>query len=267
MEILVCVKQVPDDSVDIQFDSGKKAPKLDGVTPIVNAFDGYALEMAARYKEAHGGKVTVVSLGTEKAVDAVRGCLAVGADKGYVVSDASYEGSDTLATSYILSKAAEKIEELNGAKFDLIFCGQEATDFVSGQVGSQLAEILNLGQVTDVIAVDPDAEGVLVKKETEEGYKMIKMATPALVTVAKPEYDPRYPTMKGKMAAKKMEIPVLTASDLGTDAGKVGEAGSFVKVIEMSAPAKKSAGVKIKEATVEETVAKAVDMMASAKVF
>ena len=119
MEILVCVKQVPDDSVEIKFDEAKNAPKLEGVTPIVNAFDGYALEMAARFKEAHGGNVTVVSLGTEKAKDAVRNCLAVGADKGFVIVDEAFEGSDTLATSYILSKAVSKIEEIKLRKSSL----------------------------------------------------------------------------------------------------------------------------------------------------
>ncbi|MGL4790035.1 MAG: electron transfer flavoprotein subunit beta/FixA family protein, partial [Anaerotignaceae bacterium] len=152
MEILVCVKQVPDDSVEVKFDETIGGGKIDAITPVVNAFDGYALEMAARFKEAHGGNVTVVSLGEEKAKDSVRNCLSVGANKGFVVVDEIYKNSDTLATSYILSKAMAKIEEIDGTKFDIVFCGFEATDYMSGQVGIQLAEILNYPQVTSIVA-------------------------------------------------------------------------------------------------------------------
>lgn len=267
MEILICVKQVPDDSVEVKFDEASGLPKLDGITPIVNAFDGYALEMAARFKEANGGSITVVSVGGEKAKDSVRNCLAVGADKGFVVVDESFEGSDTFATSYILSKAKEKIEEISGVKFDLVFCGQEATDFVSGQVGIQLAEILGVNQVTNIIAIDPADGGILAKQETEEGYRMVSAQVPAVVTVSKPDYDPRYPTMRNKMAARKMEILEFSAADLGTDESKVGASGSFVKVVKSFAPEKKNAGLKIKEETAEESAIKAVGMMAEAKVF
>lgn len=267
MEILVCIKQVPDDSVDILFDEAKSTPKLDGITSIVNAFDGYALEMAARYKEAYGGNISVVSLGTEKAKDAVRNCLAVGADKGFVISDSAFDGSDTLATSYILTKAVSKIEELNGIKFDIIFCGQEATDFTSGQVGAQMAEFLCINQVTNIVSIDNSDTGILCKQETEEGYNMISASIPALVTVSKPEYDPRYPTMKNKMAARKMDIPIFTSSDLSTEPENVGLNGSHVKVIKTFAPAKKSAGIKIQEKTAADSVIKAVTMMSEAKVF
>ncbi|MGL4792020.1 MAG: electron transfer flavoprotein subunit beta/FixA family protein, partial [Anaerotignaceae bacterium] len=145
-------------------------------------------------------------------------------------------------------------------------CGFEATDYMSGQVGIQLAEILNYPQVTSIVAIEPKDNGIVVKQETEEGYKMVDVALPAVVTVAKPDYEPRYPTMKNKMAARKIEIPVLTSEDLGTDSSKVGE-NSFVKVIKNFAPAKKSAGIKIKEETNGESAIKAVEMMAEAKVF
>lgn len=267
MEILICVKQVPDDSVEIKFDEKAGAPILEGVTPIVNAFDGYALEMAARYKEAHGGTITVVSIGTEKTKDALKSCLAVGADKAFLVSDESFNDSDTLATSYILSKAVGKIEELNGVKFDVVFCGLEATDYTSRQVGPQLAQLLGVGQVTSIIGIEPGNKGVVAVQETEEGYKVIEADTPCVVTVTKPDYDPRYPTMRNKMAARKMEVPVLTAADLGTEASKVGIAGSFVKVVRTFAPPKKEAGVKIQGESGEESAIKAVDMMADAKVL
>lgn len=266
MEILVCVKQVPDDSVEIRFDEATSSAKIDGVTPVVNAFDGYALEMATRFKEAHGGTITAVCIGGEKAADSLKNCLAVGADNAYLVCDPVFEGSDTLAISHILSKAVSKIEEINGTKFDIIFCGKEATDFTSAQVGPQLAEILGVGQVTSILALEPSEAGITAKQETEEGYKTIEVATPCVVTVTKPDYDPRYPTMRNKMAARKKEIPVLTSAELGTESDKVG-AASFVKVIRTFAPPKKEAGVKIQEETGAESAAKAVDMMAEAKLF
>lgn len=267
MEILVCVKQVPDDSVEIKFNEKTGAPMLDGITPIVNAFDGYALEMATRYKEAHGGTITAVSIGTESAKDALKSCLAVGADKAFLVSDASFEGSDTLATSYILSKAVAKIEETTGTKFDVIFCGLEATDYSTRQVGSQLAQMLGLGQVTSIIAIEPKDDGIVAKQETEEGYKMIEASTPCVVTVTKPDYDPRYPTMRNKMAARKVDVPVLTAADLGTEESRVGVKGSYVKVVRTFAPPKKAAGVKIQEESGVDSATKAVSMMAEAKIL
>lgn len=267
MEILVCVKQVPDDSVEIKYNEKTGAPMLDGITPIVNAFDGYALEMATRYKEAHGGTITVVSIGTESAKDALKSCLAVGADKAFLVSDPSFEGSDTLATSYILSKAVAKIEETTGTKFDVVFCGLEATDYSTRQVGAQLAQLLGVGQVTSIVAIDPKDKGISAKQETEEGYKMIEVATPCVVTVTKPDYDPRYPTMRNKMAARKVEVPVFTAADLGTEESKVGVKGSFVKVVRTFAPPKKEAGVKIQEESGIDSASKAVTMMAEAKVL
>ena len=152
MEILVCVKQVPDDSVKIGLNASG-APAIDGVTMVANAFDTYALEMATRLKEANEGTITVVAIGPEKAKDALKSCLAVGASKAYLVSDEGLENMDSLATSYVLSKAVSKIEELNGAKFDLVFCGKETTDCTTGMVGPELAERLGVGCVTGIVDI------------------------------------------------------------------------------------------------------------------
>ena len=195
MEILVCVKQVPDDSVKIGLNASG-APAIDGVTMVANAFDTYALEMATRLKEANEGTITVVAIGPEKAKDALKSCLAVGASKAYLVSDEGLENMDSLATSYVLSKAVSKIEELNGAKFDLVFCGKETTDCTTGMVGPELAERLGVGCVTGIVDISLKDGGISVKQETEEGYNTVETAIPAVVTVNKPEYDPRYPTMK-----------------------------------------------------------------------
>ncbi len=272
MEILVLIKQVPDDSVDIQLDPSTNAPKLDGVTPVTNAFDTYALEMATRFKEANGGTITLATIGDDGAVSSIKECLAVGGDKGFLIKDDSFADSDPAAKGYILSKAAAKLEELNGAKFDIIFAGKEATDFSKDLVPAYLAQELGVPVVSDVIAVDPADGGLLVKQETDTGYNMIDVATPCVLAIQKPDYDPRYPTIKNKMKARKAQVPVLTAADLGTEADKVGAAGSLTKTIGMHAPAKKQAGVKIvPPADVENPIAaataQAVSIMAEAKVL
>ena len=267
MEILVCIKQVPDDSVEVSLNKETGKAAIEKIAPIVNAFDGYALEMATRFKEANGGNITVVSVGPEKARDSLRSCCAVGANKAFLVNDEATKGADTYATAYTLSKAVAKIEEENGVKFDIIFCGKETTDFTSSQVGPMLAEILGLPQVTNIVELNPKDGGLEIKQETDEGYNLVDVATPCVVTVGKPSYDPRYPTMKNKMAARKVQIPDLTAADMGADASLMGGADAKVKCVKVYEPAKKEAGVKIKEKTVEETVAKAVGIMLDAKVF
>ena len=149
MELLVCIKQVPDDSVSVSL-GADGAPKLDEIAPVVNAFDTYALEMAARFKEAHGGSVTVLTIGGDATVPALRSCLSVGADHAYKLAEES--ACDTQGIAYLLSKASAKAGE---QPFDVIFCGSESTDASSGQVGAQLAEILGIPVVTNVLAVEP----------------------------------------------------------------------------------------------------------------
>lgn len=168
MEILVCLKQVPDDSVELHLKPGTQEVNLEGVTPVVNAFDTYALEMATRLKEAVGGSITAITIGPEGAKDAVKTCLAVGANQGCLITDPSFEGADTLGKSKILAAAIRKLEADAGKPFDLIFCGREATDKASGQVGPQLAEALGVGVVTD----EDLAKRILTEDEVEIRVRM-----------------------------------------------------------------------------------------------
>lgn len=263
MEILVCLKQVPDDSVEIHLKPGTEEVNLDGVANVVNAFDTYALEMATRLKEAVGGSITAVTVGSEGAKDAVKTCLAVGADRGFLVSDPAFEGADTLGKSKILAAAIKRLESDAGKPFDLIFLGREATDRASGQVGSQLAEVLGVNVVCDLIDIEQTASDICAKQETDEGYRKIETATPCVVTVNKPAYDPRYPTIKSKMAARKIPIPVLSAADLdNVDPGKSG-----VQVVKTYEPPKRKAGLKVKEETCADSAIKVVGMMADAKLL
>ena len=267
MELLVFIKQVPDDSVEVKLDPSTGAPNLNGIMPVVNAFDTYALEMAVRFKEANGGSVTVATIGDDKAVQAIKDCLAVGADKGFLLKDDSFTDSDAAAKAYILSKTVSKLEAVNSVKYDIIFCGKESTDYTGGTAGISLAGELGIAGVTDVIAVEPAEGGLSIKQMTDSGYNVISAATPSVVTVQKPDYDPRYPTIKSKMKARKTEVPVISAADLGTDAAKVGAAGSLTKLLGMHEPPKKQAGVKIQEESVADSAKKAIAIMQEAKVL
>ncbi len=258
MEILVCIKQVPDDSVEISLNSSTGKPNFDGVTEIVNAFDTYALEMATRLKEKAGGEITVVSIGDESVKNSLKNCLAVGADKAYLVKEDGAEGLDPAGISKNLVKAKEEIENILGKKFDILFFGKEATDYASSQVGLLAAEELSLPSAANVVDIETEDGKVKIKQETEDGYNIIEAELPCVVTVQKPNYEPRYPTIKTKMAARKKPIDELQPAE---------KPESFMEVVKVFEPAKRQAGVKIKAETAEEAVAQAVKMMTDAKVF
>ena len=267
MNILVCVKQVPD-TTEIKIDPVKNTLIRDGVPSILNPFDGYALEAAARIKDKDPDtKIVVVSMGPEQAKAALKECLAIAADKAYLVSDRAFGGSDTLATSYILSNAIKKIEESEGS-FDAIFCGKQAIDGDTAQVGPEIAEHLGYPQVTYGLEAEA-ADGMLkVKKEVEGGAEIIGIRTPCVATFTKPSWDPRYPTIKRKMAANKAVIPTLTAADLTEiDLTQAGLKGSPTKVKKTFVPQKKTGGMKIKEESNEESAKKLFETLSSAGII
>ena len=235
MEILVCVKQVPDDSVEIALDPKTGAPALDGVTPVVNAFDTYALEMAVRLKETAGGEVTVLSIGDESVKNSLKNCLAVGADYAYLAADDAYQSEDPEIIARNLKAAKEAIEE---------------------KTGTILAKELSVPVTADVVDITAGEGSVTAKQETEEGYRLIESELPCVVTVNKPEYDPRYPTIKSKMAARKKPIEELAAAEAGK---------AQVEVLKVYAPAKRAAGIKIKAEDPAEAVSQVLAMMSEAK--
>ena len=251
MNILVCMKQVPDDSVEIHLNA-EGTPDLANVTPVVNAFDTYALEMAARLKESSEGEITIVCVGEEGAKNSLKNCLAVGADHAFLVSDDAFKDSDTTGIANILKNVVAKLEADNGQKFDLIFTGKEATDAALGQGGLMLAEELGTSVITNITEIALDGDKVTAKQETEEGYRTVEASAPCVVTVTKPEYDPRYPTIKNKMAARKKPIGDIKEADLADlEKEKVGADNAKVQVIKLYEPAKKEAGIKIQEETEE----------------
>lgn len=258
MEILVCIKEVPDDSVQIQLNEETQQPNLKDVTPVVNAFDTYALEMATRLKEEVEGTVVVVSIGNEEAKNSLKNCLAVGADEAFLVKEDGVAEYDSLKIAKKLAEAVKKIEAERGKEFDVIFCGKETTDHATSQVPLMLADELDLGVMTNVIEIE-NADGTIdAKQELDEGYRVYEGKLPVVISVNKPNYDPRYPTIKSKMQARKKPI-----NDLAVDFDQE----DLIKVVKIYEPAKRAAGVKINEEAVEDTVAKAMEVMTEAKIF
>ena len=267
MNMLVCVKQVPD-TTEIKIDPVTNTLIRAGVPSILNPFDGYALEAAARIKDADpSAKIVVLSMGPEQAKAVLKESLAIAADKAYLVSDRAFGGSDTLATSYIISETIKKVEELEG-KFDIIFCGKQAIDGDTAQVGPEIAEHLGLPQVTYGLEAEVDGDTIKVKKEVEEGVEVIAAKMPAVVTFTKPAWDPRYPTIKRKMAANRAEIPVIGEEELADiDKTKIGLKGSPTHVKKTFVPQKKTGGMKIKEETAEESAKKLFTVLSDAGII
>ena len=267
MNILVCIKQVPDTTI-IKIDPVTNTLMREGVPAIVSPFDAYALEAAARIKDKDKNtKIVVLSMGPEQALVALKECLSVGGDKAYLVSDRACGGSDTLATGYILSQAKEKIEELEGLKFDMIMFGKQAIDGDTAQVGPQVAEDLDIPQVTYAWEVWPteDGKSVRVKKELEDGFEILEMACPCAVTVTKPDYEPRFPTIKSKMAANKAKIPVLNAADCGLDVERSGLKGSPTKVKKSFTPQHNKTCVVVEEDSPSASAVKLVALLSDDK--
>ncbi len=267
MNILVCVKQVPDTTV-IKIDPVKNTLIREGVPSILNPFDGYALEAALRIKDADPDTtITVVSMGPPQAKEILKDSMAVGADKAYLVTARQFGGSDTLATSYILSCAAKKIAETEG-EFDAIFCGKQAIDGDTAQVGCELAEHLGLPQVTYGLSAEVADGGLKVTREEEDGSAIIGVQFPCLVTYTKPSWDLRYPTIKGKMAARKKPITELTYEDFpGIDDTSIGLKGSPTRVKKTFVPEQKSGGVIVEGEDAAEKAKALVGMLSDANAF
>ena len=234
MKIVVLVKQVPaTDKVKMDEETGTMI--RDGIESEVNPLDLYAVEEAVRIKERLGAdvEISVLSMGPKKAAEAIRSSLALGCDKGYLLSDKRFAGSDTWSTAHALSVG---IRETVG-DFDMVLCGERATDGETGQVGPQVGTYLDIPVLTYVSKIEEIANGKLVvHRAIEGGHEVIETSLPALVSVVKEINNPRMPNFKGKMAAKKAEIPLLTADDIKADDDKIGLKGSPTRVVKIFRP-------------------------------
>lgn len=258
LKILVCVKQVPDvDQMRMDPETGNLIRA--GVPAILNPLDGNALAAALSVKEQYGGELSLITMGPPAAEAALRECLAAGADRAILVTDRAFGNADTLATSYSIVSAAKSIDS-----FDLIFCGKETLDGATGQMGAQLAERFGAAQVTSaslIKSVDEAAGKLVVERELETGVETLEVSMPCLFTMEKTHYPARIPSLKGKLAAKKAKITVLTADDIpGLDRGRIGDPGSPTKVPRMFPPVLPEPGLIIDEGSVEGSVAKLFEL-------
>ncbi len=239
MKVIVCIKQVPD-TTNVRINPETNTLVREGVASIINPFDVYALEEGVRIKEKHGGTVTVITMGPPQASEALREAIGLGADNAFLVSDRAFAGADTLATAYALACA---VRHLGGA--DVILMGRQAIDGDTGQVGPGVAENLGVRHVTDIRKIEEIGDGkITVERLLEEGYARIRTTLPVVLTVVKEINVPRLPSLKGKMAAKKAEIPVLKASDIGAEAERIGLTGSPTQVMKIFTPPKPGGGKK-----------------------
>jgi len=231
MKVVVCLKQVPG-TTEVKIDPKSNTLIRQGIENIINPFDTYALEEGVRLKERYGGEVTVISMGPPQAAEALREAISLGADGAVLLSDSSFAGADTLATSYTLSRAIDTL-----GQYDIVICGRQTIDGDTGQVGPELAEMLGIPFVAYVSQIEEIADGYMrVQRLVEEGHEIIETSLPAVITVAKEINVPRLPSLRGIARSKSAPIPVLTAQELGVDESLVGLSGSATRVIKIFFP-------------------------------
>ena len=241
MNIVVCVKQVPDTYEEKKLSDADKTLDREGVEGVMNELDEYAVEEALRLKEAHGGEVTILTMGPEKAVETIRKALSMGADSAVHVVDPGLHGSDALATSYALAKALATIPH------DLVILGVESTDARMSVIPAMLAERTGAAQLSFARKVEVNGSTVKIERQTDTGYDVVEAQTPAIVSVVEKINEPRYPSFKGIMAAKKKPLTTLTLADAGIEAANVGLGGSGTSVAEFAARPPKAAGQIVKD--------------------
>ncbi|MFI0419433.1 electron transfer flavoprotein subunit beta/FixA family protein [Spongiactinospora sp. 9N601] len=243
MNIVVCVKQVPDTATERKLRSDDKTLDRDAVDGVINELDEYAVEEALKLKEAHGGEatVTVLTMGPAKATETIRKALAMGADKAVHLTDDALHGSDALSTSYAMAQALGRIG------FDLVVLGSESTDARTGVLAAMLAERLGVAQLTQAKKVEVSGTSIAVERVTEYGYDKVEATLPAVVSVVEKINEPRYPSFKGIMAAKKKPVETLSVADVGIAADQVGLAGAWSEVAEFAVAPPRGAGTIVKD--------------------
>lgn len=236
MKIVVCVKQVPD-TTEVKIDPKTNTLMRQGVPSIVNPHDKHALEMALTLRDQFGGSVTVLSMGPMQSQEALRECLAMGADHAVLLSDREFGGADTLATSYTLAAGIRKIGD-----YDLIICGKQAIDGDTAQVGPEIAEHLGIPHITYASQVEAKLDGAVIRvhRESEDGIEILEAKLPVLLTVTHFGDGPRLPVVKGIRRAYRADINVLTVNDVEVDRNVLGLKGSPTQVCRVFSPDKRS---------------------------
>jgi electron transfer flavoprotein beta subunit len=236
MNIVVCVKQVPDTAAERKLKADDATLDREAVDGLINELDEYAIEEALQIAEAQGGEVTVVSMGPERASESVRKALSMGADKAVHLVDDALAGTDALGTSYALAQV------LGDIGFDLVVVGAESTDARMGAMAAMLAERLGVPQLSLASKVEIDGTVVRIHRQSEDGYQVVEGSLPAVIGVVEKINEPRYPSFKGIMAAKKKPVTTMSLAEAGIDAARVGLAGAATEVIDFADRPPRQAG-------------------------
>ncbi|MBW1785742.1 MAG: electron transfer flavoprotein subunit beta/FixA family protein [Deltaproteobacteria bacterium] len=257
MNIIVCLKQVPDTETQIKIAADGKSIVQDDIKWVMNPYDEYGVEEALRIKEKFGGEVIVVSLGPKRVTEAIRTALAMGADKGILITDDALDGSESLARGKALAAAVKDVE------YDLIFTGQRGVDDDMGVAGAVLAERLGIPSVSlaTKVEVAEDGKSATINRPVEGQTLVIEASLPVLITTQKGLNEPRYASLPGIMKAKKKPLEEKSLADLGLDPSEVGEAGTKAKVLEMTPPPARAAGKIIEGETPEEKAAELAKLL------
>ena len=263
MDMIVCCKQVidpeaPPATFKVDTATNKVMPPQ-GVPPVISPFDEQAVEAALKIKDAKGGKITAISLGVNLQRDVVKKPLSMGADELILLEDPAFTEGDSWSTAYALAMAIKKV-----GKFDLIFCGRQASDWDSGQVGSAIAEILGLPSVTVAKKVEVADGKVKVERVTADGYEVVEVTLPALITVSNELGAARYPTIKGIMAAKRKEPTVWKPADIGVDPATI-SAGRRTKLVKLFQPVREGKCEVLTADTPEEAAVKLAQRLREVK--
>ncbi len=263
MKIVVTVKQVPDTNAEKTFDASTKRLNRSSIENVLNPFDEYAIEEALKLKEALGGDttVTILTMAPGSGLEIVRKALGMGADNAALLSDDAVRGSDTMATAYVLAQALKHIG------FDLVLSGTQSTDAICCVVPAAVAEHLGVPCLTYAKKVTVSDGKIEIQRETESGYLRVTAPLPALVSVTKSINEPRYPTLKGIMGAKKKEVKTLTLADIGAEAARAGDAGSKTSVQAFAQVGARQKGTVITASDPKEGAAKIFEFLVSKKVI
>ena len=241
MNIVVLVKQVPDTSAERRLDPSDNTLDRESVDAVINEIDEYAIEEGLLLKEAHGGEVTILTVGPERATEAIRKALSMGADKAVHVSDPAIHGSDAIQTAKLIAKALGTLE------WDLVIAGSEATDTRVSVVPALVAEAVGVAQLSHARKVTVDGPNVTIERLSDTGYDVVQGATPAVISVVEKINEPRYPSFKGIMAAKSKPVQTLTTTDLGLGADEVGLASAASQVLSFEVAPPRQAGQIVKD--------------------
>src|SRR6266849_2969047 len=241
MNIVVCVKQVPDTWSERTLRESDSTLDRDAADAVINELDEFAIEEGLRLAEAHGGEVTILSMGPVRATESIRKALSMGADKAVHLVDDALAGSDVLATSAALAAVLGQIG------FDLVILGSESTDARTGVIPAMLSERLGVPQLSFASKVQIDGNSITINRLADYGYDTVEATLPAVISVVEKINEPRYPSFKGIMAAKKKPVQTMSLADAGIDPAAVGLAGAATEVIDFAQRPPRQAGVIVKD--------------------